>query len=129
MVCVKGFRKEEIMRLGAIILRPGSDVLTDGLSCFKGLTECSCRHAPIKTSGNKEAQNSAFKWVNTVLGNVKKSITGTYQAAQKHTRRYLASFSYRFNRRFDLSTMLTRLAYVALRTEPMPFRLLKQGLS
>ncbi|MDR1920796.1 MAG: IS1595 family transposase, partial [Candidatus Adiutrix sp.] len=34
-----------------------------------------------------------------------------------------------FNRRFDLATMLTRLAYVALRTEPLPFHLLKQGLS
>lgn len=129
MMCVKGFRKEEIMRLGTFILTPGSDVVTDGLSCFQCLSDCGCQHTPIKTSGNKEVQNSTFKWVNTVLGNVKKSITGTYQALQKHTHRYLASFSYRFNRRFDLSTMLTRLAYVSLRTEPMPFRLLKQGLS
>jgi len=81
------------------------------------------------SGGNKEAQNSTFKWVGTVLGNAEKSITGTYQAAHRHTHRYPASFSYRFNRRFDLSTMLTRLAYVALRTEPMPFRLLKQSLS
>ncbi|MDL2226454.1 IS1595 family transposase, partial [Deltaproteobacteria bacterium OttesenSCG-928-M10] len=129
MMCVNGFRKEAIMRLGAIILTPGSDVVTDGLSCFQCLTDCGCQHIPIKTNGNKDVQNSTFKWVNTVLGNVKKSIAGTYQAVQKHAHRYLASFSYRFNRRFDLSTMLTRLAYVALRTEAMPFRLLKQGLS
>jgi hypothetical protein len=129
MMSVKGFRKEEIMRLGAIILTEGTDVFTDGLSCFHGLAACGCQHTSIKTSRNKDVQNSTFKWVNTVLGNVKKSITGTYQAVHKHTNRYLASFSYRFNRRFDLSTMLTRLAYVALRTEPMPFHLLKQGLS
>ena len=129
MMCVKGFRKQEIMRLGAILLMPGSSVVTDGLSCFQCLTACDCEHTAIKTGGNKEVQNSTFKWVNTVLGNVKKAISGTYQAVQKHAYRYLASFAYRFNRRFDLSTMLTRLAYVALRTEPMPFRLLKNSLS
>jgi transposase-like protein len=128
MMCVNGFRKEEIMRLGRIILTAGSDVFTDGLSCFQSVTECGCLHTPIKTNGNKEAQNTTFKWVNTVLGNVKKSINGTYQTVHKHCHRYLASFSYRFNRRFDLSTMLTRLAWVSLRTAPMPFRLLKQGL-
>ena len=125
MMCVKGFRKGEIIRLGAKMLTENSEVFTDGLSCFQCIAECGCRHVPIKTSGNKEAQNGTFKWVNTVLGNIKKSISGTYQAVHKHCHRYLASFSYSFNRRFDLSTMLTRLAWVALRTPPMPFRLLK----
>ena len=129
LLCVKGFRKEEIRRIGEKILTAGSEVVTDGLSCFRSIPECGCHHVPVKTSGNKEVQNSTFKWVNTVLGNVKKAISGTYQAVHKHGHRYLASFSYRFNRRFDLSTMLTRLAWVALRTVPMPFRLLKRGLS
>ncbi|MDR2054468.1 MAG: IS1595 family transposase, partial [Desulfovibrio sp.] len=30
-----------------------------------------------------------------------------------------------FNRRFSLPDMFARLAYVALRTPPMPYRLLK----
>ncbi|MDR0827835.1 MAG: IS1595 family transposase, partial [Desulfovibrio sp.] len=34
-------------------------------------------------------------------------------------------FAYRFNRRYELSSMIDRLAYVALRTPPMPYRLLK----
>ena len=37
----------------------------------------------------------------------------------------LAEFSYRFNRRFSLSEMFPRLAFVALRTAPMPYRVLK----
>jgi hypothetical protein len=127
MLCVKGFRGEEIMRLGAIILTTGSEVVTDGLACFQCLAQCGCIHVPVKNSGNKEAQNSTFKLVNTVLGNIKKSISWTYQAVHKHCNLYLASFSYRFNRRFDLTNMLTRLAWLALRTEPMPFRLLKQS--
>ena len=40
-------------------------------------------------------------------------------------RRYLAEFSYRFSRRFSLREMFPRLAFVALRTEPMPYRVLK----
>ncbi|HEY0315487.1 MAG TPA: IS1595 family transposase, partial [Sphingomonas sp.] len=38
---------------------------------------------------------------------------------------YLAEFEYRFNRRFDLAAMMPRLGYVAARTPPMPYRLLK----
>ncbi|RLA43233.1 MAG: IS1595 family transposase, partial [Gammaproteobacteria bacterium] len=33
-----------------------------------------------------------------------------------------------FNRRFDLAGMIPRLAYAALRTVPMPEKLLKIGL-
>ncbi len=44
---------------------------------------------------------------------------------EKHVPRYLAEFEYRFNRRNDLPTMIPRLAFVALRTAPMPYRLLK----
>ena len=68
----------------------------------------------------------AFKWVNTVLGNIKAAITGTYRSiAPKHVPRYLAEFEYRFNRRHDLAAMLPRLATAAAQTPPMPYRLLK----
>ena len=68
----------------------------------------------------------AFKWVNTALGNIKTAITGTYRAIrQKHIPRYLAEFEYRFNRRYDLATMMPRLGWAAVRTPPMPYRLLK----
>ncbi|MEW7981683.1 MAG: transposase, partial [Candidatus Sedimenticola endophacoides] len=50
---------------------------------------------------------------------------GTYHAIDtKHLPRYLAEFSYRFNRRFTLGSMLPRLGFAAVRTPPMPFRLL-----
>ena len=40
----------------------------------------------------------------------------------------LAEFEYRFNRCFDLPDIIPRLVYVALRTPPMPERLLKLRL-
>ncbi len=54
------------------------------------------------------------------------ALVGTYRAVrEKHVPRYLAEFEYQFNRRYDLETMIPRLAFVALRTAPMPYRLLK----
>ena len=64
--------------------------------------------------------------VNTILGNIKSALRGTCHAIRpKYAQRYLAEFEYRFNRRFDLPDIIPRLLYVALRTPPMPERLLK----
>jgi hypothetical protein len=53
-------------------------------------------------------------WVNTMIGNVKRSIDGTYHAINhKHLSRYLAEFCYRLDRRFVLEDMLPRLCYVS----------------
>ena len=75
-----------------------------------------------------ECRLQSFTWANTMIGNVKRSINGTYHAIDhKHLSRYLAEFCYRFNRRFVLEDMVPRLCYVALQTPPMPMRLLKMA--
>ena len=126
---VGGFRQREIARYAGASLRPGSIVFSDGLACFSAVTSAGCRHVPIVTgSGRKAAQHPTFNWVNTLLGNIKTALTGTFHAIrEKHVPRYLAEFEYRFNRRFDLPSMIERLAYVALRTPPMPQRLLSMA--
>jgi hypothetical protein len=64
--------------------------------------------------------------IQTIIGNIKNSLRGTYHSfRKKHIPRYLAEFQYRFNRRYNLASMLPRLVYIALRTPPMPYRLLK----
>ena len=102
-------------------------VISDGLSCFSGVTEAGCFHCSIVTGGGSQSvTKEEFTWVNTMIGNVKKAINGTYHAiSPKHLPRYLAEFCYRHNRRFNLEDMLPRFAYVAVRTPPMPGRLLK----
>ena len=61
-----------------------------------------------------------------MLGNIKRSLHGRYHhLSSKHLPRYLADFSCRFNRRFSLREVFPRLAFVALRTAPMPYRMLK----
>ena len=124
---VRGFRRAEIKALATRNFAPASTLVSDGLRCFTGVRDAGCVHQPISTgAGRKAARNPAFKWVNTTLGNIKSAITGTYRAVRdKHVPRYLAEFEYRFNRRYDLAAMMPRLGYVAVRTPPMPYRLLK----
>jgi hypothetical protein len=45
------------------------------------------------------------------------------EASARFVPRYLAEFEYRFNRRYDLTSIIPRLASV--RTAPMPYSLLK----
>jgi len=124
---VQRFSKTAIARFAGAALEAGVHALTDGYRCFAGVTEAGCAHTPVKTGGGaKAAKNPRFKWVNTVLGNIKAAIVGTYRAVRaKHAPRYLAEFEYRFNRRYRLEAMIERLAYVSLRTAPMPYKLLK----
>ena len=124
---VKKFEKKRIAKMAAHILKRGATVVTDGLGCFRGLADAGCEHVAIVTgSGRKAARHPAFKAVNTVLGNIKCAIVGTFRAVRKkHAPRLLAEFEYRFNRRYDLAAMIPRLGWVAVRTQPMPYRLLK----
>lgn len=59
--------------------------------------------------------------VNTMQGNVKRSLGGTCHALEsKYVSRYLAGFSYRVNRQYQLADLVPRLAYVAVRTPHSP---------
>lgn len=124
---VARFSKTAIVRFAGATLEAGAHAISDGLRCFVGVTEAGCAHTAVKTgSGAKAAKNPRFKWVNTTLGNIKAAMVGTYRTVRaKHVPRCLAEFEYRFNRRYRLETMIDRLAYVSLRTAPMPYRLLK----
>jgi hypothetical protein len=128
MNVVDGFKSKEIARWAKKHLEPGSLVVSDGLACFKAVTLAECEHQSIVTGGGPDSvSKEEFTWINTMIGNVKNALTGTYHSVggnHKHLPRYLAEFCYRFNRRFNLEDMLPRLTNVAVRTPPMPYRLL-----
>ena len=128
---VKGFRKTEIGAWGEKHLVEGSTIISDGLACFNAVSDAGCWHHKIVCGGGRASvEEPEFYWVNTILGNLKSALRSTYHAIRpKYVQRYLAEFQYRFNRRYDLSSLIPRLAYVALRTPPMPDRLLKIGLA
>ena len=126
---LKGFTKKEIAAWAQRHLQPSCAVVSDGLSCFPAVKVAGCEHTAIVTGGGPASVTLvAFTWVNSMIGNVKSSIEGAYHAVSaRHLPRYLAEFCYRFNRRFKLEDMIPRLGYVAVRTPPMPDRLLKMA--
>ncbi len=109
-------------------LGPECEAYTDGLACFRRLEDAGHAHTTLDTGGGRAATEAAgARWVNVVLGNLKRAISGVYHAiAQgKYARRYLAEAAYRFNRRFRLREMLPRLATAMMRCKPCPEPLLR----
>ena len=119
--------QREIAAWAKCRLERGTLVFCDALGCFSAVQRAGCFHQPFVTGGGPDsAQHPALSWVNTILGNIKRSLHGSYhRVSSKHLPRYLAEFSYRFNRRFSLREMFPRLVHVALRTPPVPNRVLK----
>ena len=124
---VDGFRSKELTAWAKAHLAPKTLVLSDGLACFRSVEAADVFHHAIVTGGGPDCvEHPYFKWVNTMISNVKNSMHGTYHAiALKHLPRSLAEFSYKFNRRFDLASMIERLIYASAHTPAMPYRLLK----
>jgi hypothetical protein len=124
---VNGFKKRELKQWAEKNLQAGTAVISDGLSCFRGIQEAGYEHMVCIVGNSRNPQKTApFNWVNTILGNLKTALAGTFhKLSSTHLPRHLAIFQYRFNRRFVLGDMIKRLGFVALRTLPMPARLLK----
>ena len=91
LTVVEGFRLTEIAAWAQQHLSPGTEVLSDGLACFNGVTAAGCVHEPVVTGGGKGAvERPEFRWVNTILGNIKSALRGTYHAIRpKYAQRYL----------------------------------------
>jgi ribosomal protein L37AE/L43A len=124
---VPGFTLKAISAWAKDHLAPESTVLSDGLACFGAVTDAGCRHHPTVMAGRKPKDVPAFKWINTLLGNLKTSLSGCYHAFdfRKYAARYLAAFCYRFNRRFNLQVMHQRLLIAASSSAPLPMRLIR----
>jgi transposase-like protein len=113
---VKSFSRDEVETWAKRSLTPTATVISDGLACFRGVTGAGCTHKPeVVGAGRKSTEMGCFHWINTILGNLKTSIDGTYHGFkfEKYAYRYLAEVQYRFNRRFDLRNILPRLVYAA----------------
>lgn len=124
LTAVPGFTLKAIWAWAKDHLAPGSAVFSDGLACFAAVTEAGCSHQPTVMAGRKPREVPEFRWINTVLGNLKTSLSGCYHAFdfRRYAARCLAAFCYRFNRRFNLRSLHHRLLIAAASTTPQPLR-------
>jgi len=117
------FTTESVALFAASSLAPTAQVVSDGLWCFGAVKLIGAEHERVVTGGGAASiKLPQFKAINTVLGNLKTALKGTYHAFDfaKYAHRYLAEAQYRFNRRFDLAAILARLLRAACLTPPRP---------
>lgn len=117
---VAAFSSDAISHWARLHLAPGCSVLSDGLGCFAAVTEAGCTHQVEVVGQRKPRDLPQFKWVNTVLGNLKTMLSGAYKAFgyAKYADRYLGAFAYRFNQRFKLDALLDNLLGHAATSAP-----------
>lgn len=118
---VKGFDDQSMIDWGERRLAPVAEVYTDGLFCFRRFADADHAHTVLETQGGRAATEvRGARWVNIVLSNLKRSISGSYHAIRqaKYARHYLAEAAYRFNRRFRLHELIPRLARAMMLCKP-----------
>jgi transposase-like protein len=124
---VSGFTSQAIGKWAKANLAPGTCVTSDGLGCFAAVAEAGCIHTPMVVGALKPRDLPEFKWVNTVLGNLKTTLAGAFHSLKyrKYAEHYLGAFAYRFNRRFDLRDLVARLIVDVARCAPVKEKLVR----
>jgi hypothetical protein len=124
---VKGFTCESISRWAKASLLPATVVTSDGLACFAAVTDAGCVHSPRVVGALKPRHLPEFKWINTMLGNLKTTLAGAFKALKfrKYAQTYLAAFAYRFNQRFDLRGLIATLIVDVARTRPVKEKVIR----
>lgn len=77
------FKHRLVKSLVKCNIAPGATVVIDGLACCRGVADAGCVHVVLAGGGaRKAARHPAFRWVNTMLGNIKCAVVGTYRAVR-----------------------------------------------
>jgi hypothetical protein len=115
--------REQVAVFAAQHIATRAHVVSDGLQCFGAVTEIGAEHERVVTGGGRASvDRPEFRAVNTLLGNLKTAIAGTYHSFNfaKYGDRYLAELQYRLNRRFEMRTIFARLLNALLAAPPCP---------
>ena len=112
ITAVTGFSSEAIGDWARRHLAPGSSGALRWPGLLPGVTTANCHHKAVVTGGKHPNELPQFRWINTLLGNLKTSFSGTFHAFNfdKYARRYLGGYCFRFNRRFSMAAMTERIA-------------------
>ena len=126
---ISGFTNDAISNRARSNLAPGTAVMSHGPACLRAVTDAGCTHRVEVVGKRKPRDLPQFKWVNTVLGDLKTMLSGAYKSFgySKYADHYLGAFAYRFNRRFDLSDLVVRLVVDVCRTKATPLRVIRRA--
>jgi len=90
------------------------------------LSLCDFQESIVTGGGYESVTVEAFRWVNTMFGNVRRSLHGTcHSIGKKYIPGYLAEFCFRFNRCFFIPAMISISVRTAVDLKPIPQHKLK----
>jgi transposase-like protein len=85
-----------------------TEIRTDGLNIYNSLSENGYSHTRMNYDPKKEPEH--LHWIHIIVSNAKAFINGTFHGLDSiHLQRYLNEFCYRFNRRWMVSGVFSRL--------------------
>jgi transposase-like protein len=120
---IGNFEHQTLERFVEANVGNGTEIVTDGLSSYNGLSTLGFPHRPI-TIGPMAA-HIVLPWVHRVFALLKRWSLGTYHGVRrKHIQRYLEEFVYRFNRRRYRGLAFDRLLGLTMNLPPAGYRAL-----
>ena len=109
--------QEDLLEFIGDQVAPGSLIHTDGLASYGNITEY--RHEPHKKS---KENPDVLPRLHIVVANLKMWLRGTYnRLPSKHLQRYLNEFTFRFNRRWSISSIFSVLLFRCLSTHTVTY--------
>jgi len=72
--------QEAISKWAKAHLSPQTTVISDGLGCFAAVADGGCGHVPLVVGAPLARDLPQFKWVNTVLVNLKTNLAGAFHS-------------------------------------------------
>jgi transposase-like protein len=104
-------------------LKPHTGLWTDAWVGYGGLSWRGFPHAAIPLGDDHGLMKRFFPWVHILLSNLKRFLLGTHHKPQpKHLDRYVAEFTYRFNRRRQERSLFHRLTRACLSTNTITYK-------
>lgn len=104
-------------------LKPRTALWTDAWPGYWGLSWRGFPHAAIPLGEGHERTQRFFPWVHILLSNLKRFLLGTHHKPQpKHLARYVAEFTYRFNRRWQERSLFHRLTRACLTANTITYK-------
>jgi len=123
------FDKPEVARWARSRIHTNVRIFCDGLGGFRAFDDLGLTTERMPSQpGRKSAQQPRMKWVNTVLGNIKRAMDGRYHSilCQKYARRYLHEATWRFNRRDKMQDIIFKLIESSIRCKTVTERMLRE---
>ncbi len=118
---VRAVDSDQILSVAQNKIHPAGGVRTDGWWPYQTLGSNGFVHESVIVSKDKEALKQ-LKWVHVLTADLKGNIRVVYHGvSEKHLGRYLAEFSYRFNRRTWDSQLFNRTVTACLSTSTVTF--------